>query len=246
MNAVTIFTDGSSRGNPGPGGWGAIVATEDTVAELGGGEKHTTNNRMELTAVIRALEFISKLKTINSMPHGTMYSSAVIYLDSSYVMNGATKWIHGWQKKGWKTATKDDVVNRDLWEELLEILPLVSVEWKLVKGHSGVDGNERCDEIATSFADGEKMKHYNGKFSGYTINLSVKQQPSQLKTENLKLKTKKGTPFSYVSEIGGVVKIHTSWTDCEKRVKGKSGARFKKVFSQGEETELISSWKKHN
>ena len=106
---ITIFTDGSSRGNPGPGGWGAIVATEDTVAELGGGEKHTTNNRMELTAVIRALEFVSKI----IMSPDTMYSSTnnlklktTIYLDSSYVMNGATKWIHRWQKKGWKTATR--------------------------------------------------------------------------------------------------------------------------------------------
>lgn len=232
-----VFTDGSSRGNPGPGGWGAIVATEYAVAELGGGEKHTTNNRMELSAVIHALSYVIKMTPKSAVPVVTLY------LDSSYVMNGATKWIHGWQKKGWKTSAKDEVLNKDLWEELVPLLPRIEVKWELVKGHTGVEGNERCDVIATMHADGQRPQLYSGSRSSYTTDLTVKAHTSATKAPSKK-KSKKGVAYSYVSEIGGVVKTHSSWADCEQRVKGKGGARYKKVFSQAEETELISLWKK--
>jgi ribonuclease HI len=155
---VTIYTDGSSRGNPGPGGWGAIVAYEDRVIELGGGEEHTTNNKMELTAAIRAIGSLEG-------------QDAVVYTDSEYVMKGITVWIHGWQKKGWKTAAKKPVLNQELWQELLAVSESKNLEWKYVAGHSGHDANERCDEIATSFADGFTPELYDGPRSHYRIPL---------------------------------------------------------------------------
>lgn len=146
---IIIYTDGSSRGNPGPGGWGAIILRDKEVVEIGGGERHTTNNRMELTAAIKALE---------SSPE----SKVAVYTDSEYVMKGMKEWIKKWQEKGWKTASKKPVLNQDLWQKLLEATKNKNVEWKYVAGHSGVLLNERADEIATTFADGIKPTLYHG------------------------------------------------------------------------------------
>ena len=153
-----IYTDGSSRGNPGPGGWGAIIASEDKVVEIGGKEPHTTNNRMELTGTIRSLEF-----TINNF----QFSKIQIYTDSEYVMKGITTWIHNWQVKGWRTANKKPVLNQDLWQRLLELTDGKEIEWRYVAGHSGVPLNERADVIATTFADGLTLNLYNGPKDGY-------------------------------------------------------------------------------
>lgn len=146
---VTIYTDGSARGNPGPGGWGAIIISDTEVKEIGGSDEHTTNNKMELTAAIRALE---------NMP-GDMVT---IYTDSEYVMKGITSWIHGWQAKGWRTAAKKPVLNKELWQELLAQTEGKNISWKYVQGHSGDKYNDRCDEIATKFADGEDANLYEG------------------------------------------------------------------------------------
>ncbi len=235
MNTVIIFTDGSSRGNPGPGGWGSIVASEDTATELGGGEKMTTNNRMELMAVIEAIRYAAKTFK-NPSPVITVHT------DSSYVLNSATKWVHGWKKNNWKTKLKDDVSNRDLWEEFLEVSVGLKLEWRLLKGHSGIPANERCDGIATSFADNEKIKLYKGSLSAYGVDLSVSK--TKIPKAKTKSSSKKGVAYSYVSEISGVVKTHKTWAECEARTKGKSKARFKKVFSIDEEKTLIASWKK--
>jgi len=151
---ITIYTDGSSRGNPGPGGWGAIIVYDNKIVELGGGETHTTNNRMELTAVIEALKAVSD-------------KQITIYTDSEYVMKGITEWIHKWQKKGWKTANKKQVLNQDLWQKLLEVAGDRKIEWKYVAGHAGIHLNERADEIATGFADGLKSFLYNGPKDKY-------------------------------------------------------------------------------
>ncbi|MSR87654.1 MAG: ribonuclease HI [Candidatus Zambryskibacteria bacterium] len=160
---IKIYTDGSSRGNPGPGGWGSIIAGgnvgEEVVVEIGGEEAHTTNNRMELTAAIKAVEFASE----NFPPDSPME----IYTDSEYVMKGITLWIHSWQKKGWKTSGKKAVLNKDLWQELLIVTEEKEITWKHVTGHSGHGLNERCDEIATSFADGLEVILYNGDKSSY-------------------------------------------------------------------------------
>jgi ribonuclease HI len=133
---VTIHTDGACKGNPGPGGWGALLAWGDHERELFGGDPATTNNRMELTAVIRALESLKRSCDVE------------LYTDSQYVKNGIESWIHGWKKNGWKTADKKPVKNADLWQRLQELAARHDVHWRWVKGHAGIDGNERADELA--------------------------------------------------------------------------------------------------
>ncbi|OHA88622.1 MAG: ribonuclease HI [Candidatus Zambryskibacteria bacterium RIFCSPHIGHO2_02_FULL_43_14] len=151
---ITIYTDGSSRNNPGPGGWGVVVIYDNKVAELGGGERHTTNNRMELTAAIEALNAVSD-------------KHITIYTDSEYVMKGMNEWIHNWQKKNWKTANKKPVLNQDLWQKLLEVVGDRKIEWKYVASHVGIRLNERADEIATAFADNFSPILYNGPRDKY-------------------------------------------------------------------------------
>ena len=159
---ITIFTDGSSKGNPGPGGWGVIVAYEDKVVELGGHAEHTTNNKMELTAAIKALESIEK------------GNEATVYCDATYVVKGITEWIHVWHRNNWKTANKKPVENKELWMELFEAIQGKHLTWKLVEGHAGVIANERCDEIATSFADKINPTLYKGKRDEYKVSLNPK------------------------------------------------------------------------
>lgn len=160
MNKTIIFTDGSSRGNPGPGGWGAIVVSGTVVKELGGREGTTTNNRMELMAAIESLKSVDTKESI------TLYS------DSQYVIKGMTEWIAGWQKKGWKNSQKKAVLNRDLWERLLEASEGKDITWTYVKGHAENPGNNRCDEIATTFADNEPTKLYDGALDSYPIKIA--------------------------------------------------------------------------
>jgi ribonuclease HI len=133
---VEIYTDGACSGNPGPGGWGAILRFNGVEKEMSGGDPETTNNRMEMMAAISALEALKRPCIVD------------IYTDSSYVRDGITKWIWGWQKRGWKTADKKPVKNVELWQRLLEALKTHKVEWHWVKGHAGHPENERCDELA--------------------------------------------------------------------------------------------------
>ena len=139
---VEIYTDGACRGNPGPGGWAATLELGEHLRELSGAEAATTNNRMELTAVIRALEALKRS------------SPLIIHTDSEYVRRGITEWIGGWKARGWKTADKKPVKNRDLWERLDELSQQHDIEWRWVKGHSGVPGNERVDQLANAAIDG--------------------------------------------------------------------------------------------
>ncbi|MCU0541257.1 MAG: ribonuclease HI [Oscillatoriaceae cyanobacterium Prado104] len=139
----SLYTDGACSGNPGPGGWGAVVCFADgNCHELGGGEPLTTNNRMEMQAAVAALEFLA---------NSGQTEPVILYTDSEYLKNGITKWIKGWKNKGWKTSTGKDVVNQDLWH-LLDKLNCRQVKWEHVRGHSGDFYNERCDEIARSFS----------------------------------------------------------------------------------------------
>lgn len=135
---VTIYTDGGSKPNPGPGGWAAILVTDGEVVELSDGEKATTNNRMELKAAISALE---SLQTP---------SDVTIYTDSVYLKNGITRWMHTWVKNGWQTSSRQPVKNRDLWEKLHAALQNHTVSWRWVKGHAGNRYNERADRLATA------------------------------------------------------------------------------------------------
>jgi ribonuclease HI len=139
--AVEIFTDGACSGNPGPGGWGAILRWRGKEREIWGGEADTTNNRMELTAAIQALETLNR---------GV---SVILYTDSTYVKDGITSWISGWKARNWKTAAKKPVKNVDLWQALDEAVSKHDVEWRWVKGHAGHPENERADELARRGVD---------------------------------------------------------------------------------------------
>jgi ribonuclease HI len=136
LTPVEIYTDGACRGNPGPGGWGAILRTGSIEKELYGGEQDTTNNRMELTAAIQALTALTRSCRVN------------LYTDSQYVRLGITEWLENWKLKGWKTAGRKPVKNRDLWQELDHQTTRHQVHWIWVKGHSGDTGNERADALA--------------------------------------------------------------------------------------------------
>ena len=164
-SGIVIFTDGSSRGNPGSGGWAVVIVKSEKlkgqsgthVTELGGNEKVTTNNRMELRAALEGLRAAPKDESIT------------VYTDSSYLINGITKWVKGWKRNGWQTKTKDDVLNKDLWMDLDEAAAERTVSWKYVGGHVGILGNERCDHIATAFADGREVKLYGGPLGLYDL-----------------------------------------------------------------------------
>ncbi|KLN58008.1 ribonuclease HI [Variovorax paradoxus] len=143
MNEVVIYTDGACKGNPGPGGWGAWLKSGATEKELFGGELNTTNNRMELTAVIEGLAALKRPCKV------------ILYLDSQYVRMGITEWIRGWKAKGWRTSTKQPVKNVELWQKLDKLVAEGGhlIEWRWVKGHSGDVGNERADMLANKGVD---------------------------------------------------------------------------------------------
>ena len=133
---VVIYTDGACKGNPGPGGWGALLQCDGRERELFGGEQHTTNNRMELTAVIQALGSLKRRRPV------------AVYTDSQYVKNGIQTWIHAWKRNGWKTADRKAVKNADLWRELDRLAAEHDIAWHWVKGHADTPGNQRADELA--------------------------------------------------------------------------------------------------
>jgi ribonuclease HI len=141
---VEIFTDGACKGNPGPGGWGAVLRFGDKERELSGGEAPTTNNRMELMAAIEALKALKKPCHVQ------------LWTDSNYVRDGITKWIHGWRKNGWKTADRKPVKNAELWQALLDACEPHRIDWHWVKGHSGHPENERADALACAEAEARR------------------------------------------------------------------------------------------
>ena len=140
MTRVEIFTDGACKGNPGPGGWGAVIRSGSREKELSGGEPNTTNNRMELLAAIRGLEALKRPCDVT------------LYTDSIYVRDGISKWIHSWQKNGWRTADRKPVKNAELWQELLAAAAPHRIDWRWVKGHAGHPENERADRLACDAA----------------------------------------------------------------------------------------------
>ncbi len=141
MSIVTIYTDGACRGNPGPGGWGALLIFYETEKEIFGGVAETTNNRMELCACIEALDQLSRRCRVR------------VFTDSTYVKNGIQSWLSNWKRNNWKTAAKKPVKNRDLWEKLDQLSAKHDIEWRWVKGHAGDPGNERADQLANRGID---------------------------------------------------------------------------------------------
>ena len=231
-----LFADGSSLGNPGPGGWGSVVVlNRKHVVELGGHERHTTNNRMELTGLIEGLRRLENES-----------GDLTIFTDSKYAHMGSTSWAEGWKRRNWQTMQKKDVENRDLWEVLLKFLEdrkkFGHIIWKHVPGHSGIAGNERCDVIATSYAKEDEPGLFDGEISDYAIdilNISIDEEALEKRKagkERAKIKA-----YSYVSNVDGKVMVHKTWAECEARVKGKK-AQFQKVASKEEETALVVKW----
>lgn len=233
---IIIFTDGASKVNPGPGGWGGIIVHSNKVEEVGGRSEHTTNNQMELSA---AIESLKKITNKNS----NQAANIKIYTDSSYLINGITKWVFGWQKKNWITTTKEKVLNKELWQELIEVAKGKKIEWLYVGGHRGISGNERCDEIATAFADDIKPKLYKGDKDNYSLDiLNLNLDETKSKKRNKDKTRSKAKAYSYLSLVKGKIMKHSTWADCERRVKGESGAKFKKALSANEEIEIAKSW----
>lgn len=231
---ISIFTDGACSGNPGPGGWGAIVVSADgRVIELAGREEPTTNNRMELGGVI------ASLRAVEGMP-----GVALVHSDSTYVIEGITKWILGWKRRGWTTAAGDPVKNEDLWRGLDAAVAARGrggVQWRWVKGHSGHDANERCDQIAVALAKRQPVELYEGPLLEYPYGSLLPSEAKALPSRPKDRKAADNRPVSYISLLDGEVQRHATWAQCEARVKGRP-AKFKKVRSEDEAAEARRGW----
>jgi ribonuclease HI len=237
---IVVFTDGGAKGNPGPGGWGVvIVAPDGRVTELGGGAPTATNNQMELTGAIQALR---KLQHTSG--------PLAIYTDSTYVIKGIREWIWGWRRRGWKTAEGSDVLNRELWEQLsaaVEARGKNTIEWHYVRGHSGIPGNERVDEIATAFALKTAIEFidlYDGPLIDYPRPILDLPADTAVpaRTAGSKSSQPKRAAYSYLSVVDGKPMRHSTWAECDRRVKGRSGARFKKATSEADEAAILRAW----
>lgn len=230
-NEIKIYTDGASRGNPGSGGWGAIIDLDENVTEIGGKDKRTTNNRMELTAVVESLEYLEN--------KGYPGAKVSFFTDSSYVANGINSWINSWRKNNWKNKAGQEIANIDLWQKLDNLLNIFEVRVIDIEGHVGISANERADQIATSFADNKQDNLFVGKKFLYKVDLNNFDKDKKMVTQ----KSRKGTKaYSYLSLVDGELEIHKTWAECEKRVKGRSDVKFKKSLSEDDENKIKKSW----
>ena len=246
MPPIVVFTDGASKGNPGPGGWGVVIATPaGHVTELGGGASLTTNNKMELTGAIAALTHVRDTP-----------GPLAVYTDSTYVIQGIEQWVHNWRRRGWKTAAGGDVANRDLWEALWDLTAARgarTIAWHYVRGHVGIPGNERVDAIADGFATQQRVTLYDGALLSYDIPIldlpddtsvpvRTKSVPGSGSSTSGSGRSAKGPAYSYLSLVDGTPMRHATWAECERRVKGRSGARFKKATSAADQADILRSW----
>jgi ribonuclease HI len=231
--SLVIFSDGSSLGNPGPGGYGALIISSKLgeVIELGGSKQTTTNNEMELVAIVSALTYVAYNQ-----------EKVHIFTDSSYVINGATSWMYGWKAKGWRKKDGEEVKNRFHWETLYSLIEdrgNDSINWHHVPGHVGIAGNERVDDIAREFAQGIDVELYRGTKDQYPItdilNITIEDSLKEQKSH------KKAKAHSYLSVVDGVLKRHKTWSETEQRVKGVK-AKFKKAISVDHEQEILKEW----
>ncbi len=238
-----IYCDGACSGNPGPGGWGTVVVDhKGDVEEMGGFDPATTNNRMEMLAAIAGL---SRLEATQSR-------TIELYTDSTYVIRGITQWVHGWKNRGWTTSQGEPVANQDLWEELDQLTSTLkpSIKWLYVRGHQGNPGNERVDAIAVAFSKQKSIDLYKGPLQHYSVDLlsgnhqgvhpdNMSKSPGSSRSAKSSSKT---AGAYYISFVDRIFQKHTTWKDCESRVKGRTGAKFKKITSAEEELDYRTKW----
>jgi ribonuclease HI len=233
IDTYVVYCDGACSGNPGRGGWASVILSpKGTVKEIGGPSAATTNNKMELTAVIESLRLIQPK------------SKVIVLTDSSYVLNGITKWIYGWRKNNWINSGGEAVANKDLWEDLLSESKKFSIDWRYCRGHIGIAGNERADEIAVSFSKNTFIDLYFGKASEYSHELLPLPDEVEIPSYNnnkSKASNSCEKPY-YLSYSNGVLRTHKEWKSCEASTKGISGAKFKKVKNQNEESQALKDW----
>lgn len=209
-----------------------MIARDQTITEVGGYKERTTNNEMELRAVIEALKLVQDSDT-----------TCEIYTDSKYVVEGSTGWVFGWLKNGWKTKAGSDVLNKELWQELLPLLQKTKIQWNKVPGHVGIIGNERADTIASDFAANGTFDLYAGSKQEYGFDISdTSYDKEKAAARSAAKKRSSQKAYSYISMVDGVVQTHQTWGECEKRVKGKSGTKFKKSLDAGNEKEIIKEF----
>jgi len=234
---IFIYSDGACSGNPGPGGWAAVVIfPEGRVRELGGGERPSTNNRMEMLGAITALG------AVHDRPEPVK-----LYTDSGLLINGIKSWIRNWQRNGWRTAAGKPVVNRDLWERLDALAQARKgrLAWGHVKGHVGHELNERCDVIAVAFSKGIKPELYEGPAVGCGYSLlepeaaHLHDSAPRVKSSSSRSKAKGGY---YLSLVDGRLERHATWPECKERVHGVPATRFKKVATAEEEQAVLKLW----
>jgi len=223
---VRVYTDGACSKNPGPGGWGARIRYPNgRVKELGGAAKDTTNNRMELLAVIEALR--------NTKDDPKVF----VVMDSEYVRQGITSWIHGWKARNWMTKAGKPVLNQDLWGDLDKLIR-PGIRFGYTAGHAGDPDNERVDRIAFSFSQGKHIDLISDGID-HTPFSPLLDKPAK----NKKLSGKKsGGPAVYLSYVDRKLMKYATWPECEREVKGKSGAKYKKCRSPEEERETLLKW----
>ena len=233
MDYVLVFTDGAAKGNPGPGGFGVVIQEGAQIIEIGGRSAHTTNNEMELRA---AVEAIRALKNSKQPIH--------VYTDSKYVAQGAEQWIFGWLKNEWKTKAGTEVRNKTLWQALATALKLVRVTWHVVPGHVGIPGNERADTIASAYASGKRPALYEGPVASYGFDITNVAYDADRKDARSSMRRRQSQKaYSYVSLCDGKVTVHATWAECEARVKGRSGVRFKKSVSLNDERHIVNEFR---
>lgn len=233
LDSITIFTDGAAKGNPGRGGYGAVIALQDHVIELGGFKERTTNNEMELQAVVVALRAVAD-----------RHLPVALYTDSKYVVEGATSWVFGWMKNDWQTKAGSAVANLSLWQELVPLLQRTTITWHKVPGHVGIIGNERADTIASTFASTGTCPLYDGARAAYSYDVSNTAYDDTKKQDRSDARKRQAQKaYSYISLVDGVVATHRTWSECEQRVKGTKGARFKKSLNAADEASIIAVFK---
>jgi len=240
MSQYSFYADGACLGNPGPGGWG-VVATlgSHEVLEAAGHSPHTTNNQMELEAILQGMTFSLTHLSSNSALKKSK-PTLIVLTDSKYAVQGINQWLHNWSRNGWVTQEGRPIANLTEWKRLHALLPdvrtMFTLEMRLVPGHQGILGNERADKLATEYARGSQIPLFSGTKEAFEKKFGGKLEIAEAGIKKLKV------PAYYLSYVNGKISRHKTWPECEAEVKGKAGAKYKKVFSESEEADLLKQW----